>query len=149
MSLLSSLVKLGKKAVKTVISSPIGGAVLKAVPGLGTAATVASVASAVGGLGVKTARTAGRVIPGSGVTGKLATVGVATGAYQVGKSAGTPVMNQSGDVIMYRPKRRRMNYMNIKAAKRAGRRVAGAIRTLKKLEKSLPHRTVHSRARAR
>jgi signal transduction histidine kinase/DNA-binding response OmpR family regulator len=35
--------------------------------------------------------------------------------------------------------RRRMNYMNIKAARRAGRRVSGAIRLLNSLKKSLPH----------
>lgn len=35
--------------------------------------------------------------------------------------------------------RRHMNYMNIKAARRAGRRVAGAIRLLHSLERSLPH----------
>jgi hypothetical protein len=39
--------------------------------------------------------------------------------------------------------RRKMNYMNIKAARRAGRRVSGAIRLLHTLEKSLPHVRSH------
>lgn len=39
--------------------------------------------------------------------------------------------------------RRHMNFANVKAARRAGRRIEGAIRLLRGLEKQLPHKIVH------
>lgn len=150
MSLFSSIGKAlgaGLKTVGNIVNKIPGASVaLKAIPGLGTAATVASVAGAIGGIAKPAVKTAARVIPGKGVLGKAATVGIATTAYNVGSST-RPVYDQNGTLIGYRPHRRRMNFGNVKAAKRAGRRIKGTIKLLNQLEKSLPHKIVHRRAK--
>ena len=129
MSLVSSI----KNAAKSVLRSKLvskAAPFLKAIPGVGTALTAASLVSAARGA-VSAGSKAVRAIPGKGVI-----AGAATGAYLAYDANGNPITRR----------RRRMNYMNVKAAKRAGRRVKGAIKLLRNLEKSLPHRTVHRRA---
>lgn len=75
---------------------------------------------------------AGRVLPAIGrvMTGRVAT-GVAVGA------AGAQLFDQFGNPI---PKRRRMNFGNAKAARRAIRRIKGVRRLLKSIEDQLPRR---------
>lgn len=145
MSLFSSVAKLAKSAIGTISKTPLLGAVVKSIPGLGTAATIASVAGALGGGAVKTVKTVGKVIPGGSTLGKVATVGAVTTAYNVGSST-TPVYDQAGNLVGYQRRRRRMNYANPKAAKRAGRRIKGFLKLMHQVEKSLPHRTVHRRS---
>lgn len=150
MSLWSSIGKAFTSGIKTISNAATKVPFLRAVPGLGTVANVASAATVIGSLTAKTAKTAGRVIPGKGLVGKAATVGIASTAYGVGKSSGqamAPVYDGQGQLIGYKPKRRRMNYGNVKAAKRAGRRIKGTIKLLHNLEKSLPHKVVHRRSK--
>jgi len=46
-------------------------------------------------------------------------------------------------------KRRRMNYANPRALRRAGKRVSGFLKMARKMERALPHRTVHTKSRGR
>jgi len=144
MSLFGGIAKFAKSAIGAITKTPLLGAVVKSIPGLGTAATIASVAGAIGG-GVKTAS---KVIPGRGVLGKAATVGIATTAYQAGKGATPtqPVYDQAGNLVGYQRKRRRMNYANPKAVRRAARRIKGFVKLYHRVEKSLPHKVVHRRS---
>jgi len=146
MSLWSSIKAGLSTAAKVVSKIPGASVALKAIPGLGQAATIASVAGAIGSIARPAVKTAARVIPGKGIVGKAATVGIATTAYQTGKAT-SPVYDQAGNLVGYQHKRRRMNYGNVKAARRAGRRIKGTIKLLHTLEKSLPHKVVHRRSK--
>lgn len=146
MSLWTTLTGAVKSAASAITKVPGLATVAKAIPGLGTAATVASVVGAVSSAGRVGVKTAARVIPGKGLVQKAATVGAVTTAYQVGQST-SPVYDQAGNLVGYTQRRRRMNYGNVKAAKRAGRRIRGTIKLLHNLEKSLPHKVVHRRSK--
>jgi uncharacterized protein RhaS with RHS repeats len=76
--------------------------------------------------------------------------GVSNATGTIGKilkpgGAVTMLYDAAGNLVGTQRKRRRMNPTNIKAARRAIRRIRGARRVLQRIERSLPTRTVHSR----
>jgi len=120
MSLWTSITSAVKKVAAPILT--------KAIPGLGTASIAYDVASALGSAGKATVKTV-RAVPGKGII-----AGGAVGAGLAGMGGGE------------RRKYRRMNYANGKAAMRAVRRIKGTRKLLQKIEKQLPHRTVHRRS---
>lgn len=131
MSLLSKLAKGIKKVAKKVVKSPL----LSAIPGpVGTLAKLGAVAGVGAGAVKVSASKALAVIPGKG----LSATTKALGAGVAGSVAGGALYDAAGNYLGERPRRRRMNPMNHRAAKRAIRRVKAVRKILMNIEKQLP-----------
>lgn len=78
-------------------------------------------------------------LPGAGTVAKVAKT-VARPGGVVGY-----LYDAAGNIIGTQKKRRRMNPANIRAARRAIRRIRGTRRILQRIERTLPTRTVHTR----
>jgi hypothetical protein len=138
--------KLAQPVLQTVSKVPLLGTALKAIPGIGTAVTVGSIAlpaitaalkkPAVSAAGKVIAGVAGGAAAGAAVQ-HFTSNGMVPAGYHVSKTSGRIVRN------------RRMNVCNMKAARRATRRIKGARKALQRIEKALPHRTTHHRGTAR
>jgi hypothetical protein len=170
MGLLSSLGDFAKKIVK-VIDNPLTRTALS-VTGLsavgGTLSTLAgnqAAANAQFGAAIGSIYQSGpsSTTPGTFTQAKAAKMpvflgntlfpsipGVSGAVNTVGKLAApggvvTALYDAAGNLIGHTKKRRRMNPTNIKAARRAIRRIRGTRRVLQRIERTLPTRTVHSR----
>lgn len=161
MSLFGTIAKIGKQVI-----SGTGGGALAAIPVVGTAASLAYGAyqayqagkpppvTPTPGVGFTSAGMAGALVPVGKQLAKRAVGGgfkkgglnIGTlGKIAAGTIAGEAIYDAAGNLIGYKKKRRRMNYMNYKAAKRATRRIKGARKMLQNIEKQLPKHTVRSR----
>lgn len=85
-------------------------------------------------------------LPGAGFStgGSLTTLPPKAGGPQ--GACGVPGYHYAKDGSGRLVRNRRMNYLNGKAATRAVRRVKGAMKMLKKIERTLPTRTVRRRS---
>lgn len=134
MSLLGKLASSVGKVVKKVASSPavalipgpVGG-VLKAGAALGLVGGAAKVVTS----SSKALVPVGKALTKPGV-GKIAAGTVA------GTVAGDYLYDAAGNIIGQKQRHRRMNPMNVKAARRAIRRVKAARKILRNIEKQLP-----------
>lgn len=134
MSLLSKLGKSVGSVLKKVASSPAAalipgpvGGVIKAGAALGLVGGAAKVATSASRALVPI----GKAVAKPGV-GKIVAGGIA------GTVAGDYLYDKAGNIIGTRRRTRRMNPMNVKAARRAIRRVKSARKILKSIEKQLP-----------
>lgn len=157
MSIFSSIVKIGTGLVRN-----LGRSARAAVPGAqavygGIKSVVSSTRSGAPAAAMRALPTVGgamtRVLPGVGAVASGALAGArAAGGYVRGNLptiarevaigtgltvAGSMLFDQSGNVVG-RLKRRRMNPMNAKAARRAIRRVVAVRKILSKIERGLP-----------
>lgn len=92
------------------------------------------------GTGIKTVGKTVATLPGAGtvIQGVKKYGGKALGVAGVA-ATGAAIYDEAGNLLGYAGKRRRrMNYMNMRAAQRAARRVKGSMKLLRKLERSLP-----------
>jgi len=173
LGLLSSIANIGKKIVKAIdnplVRTGLGAAGLSAVGGtLSTIAGNQAAANAQFGAAIGSvyqsgpASTAPNVsvprLPSMpvylgnnlfpslpGVSGAVGPVLKTVGKVMTTGGAGALLYDALGNVIGTSKKRRRMNPANIKAARRAIRRIRGTRRILQRIERTLPTRTVHSR----
>lgn len=162
MSLLSKIGKFVGRIAKNPITQvaanlvPGGGIASRVLGGLTQttrAAATLAVPAAIGGVGFEVgsalASRATRpqlpALPGAGFTtgGSLATYQGSSMGPQ--GPCGIPGYHYAKDGSGRLVKNRRMNYLNPRAANRAVRRVKGAMKMLKKIEKQLPTRTVYRR----
>lgn len=143
--------KQAKKAAKTgiqslapVLTSPVGfdsfteastGAMqMSLLPAIasGGRAVVSKLPAVLPGVGeILGTKTLGKVLTSPGVQGAIGGI--------VGGAIGEAVFDGGGGAAGA-PKRRKMNYCNMKAANRAVRRICGARNALRKIEQSLPTR---------
>jgi hypothetical protein len=140
MSIFSSIGKaLGKVAKKVVkspalamIPGPVGALAKLGVVGGGAAAAVKLSTS-------KALAVVPKVIPGKGL--------LKTGAAIAGGTiAGEAIYDAAGNLVGYKQRRRRMNPLNPKAARRAIRRVKSVRKMLHNIEKQLPKQKCTRRA---
>ena len=88
------------------------------------------------------------VPPTMGPTGKPPPVGTSGGMPTYGAPA-APVYDKMGQLIGYRKKRRSMNYGNVKALRRADRRMSGFVKTARSALKHTNYKVVSKSAGSR
>lgn len=140
MSIFSKIGKKLGKVVKKVVKSPLAAA----IPGpVGTLAKLGAVAGVGAGAVKLSASKALAVIPKSAPG-----IGKTVAAIAGGTIAGEAIYDAAGNLIGYKQKRRRMNPLNPKAARRAIRRVKSVRKMLQGIEKQLPKQKCPTRRAA-
>lgn len=140
MSIFSKIGKAVGKVAKKIVKSPA----LGMIPGpVGTLAKLGAVAG-IGAGAVKVSASKAlavipKVKPGAGLVKTVAAVGAGT-------VAGDAIYDAAGNLIGYKQKRRRMNPLNPRAARRAIRRVKSVRKMLHNIEKQLPKQKCTRRA---
>lgn len=143
MSIFSKIGKAVGKVAKKVIKSPLAAA----IPGpVGTLAKLGAVAGV--GAGAAKVSTSKVLVPAAkAIVTKPGAGLVKTGAAIAGGTiAGEAIYDAAGNLIGYKQRRRRMNPLNPKAARRAIRRVKSVRKMLHNIEKQLPKQKCTRRA---
>jgi len=125
---------LGKSTRSKIVSGVIGGIAGRVLPGLGRVAT--SPAATAGGIGLAVGSLFGR-------GGGAAQDGACPVGHHLNKQDGV-----GGPAGTYCVKNRRMNVGNARAARRSVRRLKGARKLLRDIEKMMPTRSTRRRAPA-
>src|SRR5512139_131029 len=152
MSLLGSIGSALKGGVKGFITGGPGGAVMGALGGIAKGSTSAPPRSAAMGSPLRVLPTTNSLSASNMVkaaaplarAGKVLVQNAGTVATVVG--AGALLYDAFGNVIGHRKRRRRMNPMNARAARRAIRRIKGARKMLQQIERQLPKQRTASRS---